>query len=351
LPPIALTLWRTLLALGIGTAGGAVFMLLDLPLSWMIGAMTMTTIASLCGLRIAIPHPLREPNIFALGIMLGSAFTPSLAAQVGQWLPSLLVLPLYVPLVGSLIYLYLRRVAGFPPNTAFFAATPGGLSEMIVLGDRMGGDLREIALVHGVRVLLIVLTIPFLARLFGISVPSLPPAVATLMPAREVLIVLASGGLFLGLARLVRLPASILIGPMLGSALVYLTGLATVPPPRLLLVIAQIVMGASVGARFSGMKLWRVLRTMLLGIGSTMVMLLVTLAFAFALHLATGRPLLPLALAFIPGGLPEMSMTALAIGVDPAFVSTHHIGRIAIVVFFAPLLFRLVQPRILPRGP
>ena len=351
MPPISSILWRTLLALGIGTAGGAVFWLLDLPLSWMIGAMAATTVASLMGLRIAIPRPLRDPNIFALGIMLGSAFTPSLAAQVHQWLPSLLILPIYVPLVGTLIYLYLRRVAGFPANTAFFAATPGGLTEMIALGDRMGGDLREIALVHGVRVLLIVLTIPFLSRIFGVDVPSVPPAQAALMPLREVLIVIAAGALFYGLARLVRMPSAILIGPMLGSALVYLGSLATVPPPRLVLVIAQIVMGTSVGARFSGMQLRRVMRVMLLGVGSTTIMLLVTLVFGLALHLATGRPLISLVLAFIPGGLPEMSMTALAIGIDPAFVSSHHIARIALVVFFAPLLFALVQKQLMPGGP
>ena len=42
-----------------------------------------------------------------------------------------------------------------------------------------------------------------------------------------------------------------------------------------------------------------------------------------------------LLLAFIPGGFTEMSLIALAMGVDPAFVVTHHSVRVFLVVLIA----------------
>jgi hypothetical protein len=45
-------------------------------------------------------------------------------------------------------------------------------------------------------------------------------------------------------------------------------------------------------------------------------------------------------LAFSPGGLAEMSLIALALGVETAFVATHHVARIGMIVIVAPLLFR-----------
>ena len=59
-----------------------------------------------------------------------------------------------------------------------------------------------------------------------------------------------------------------------------------------------------------------------------------------ALNWITGIPLPALVLAFAPGGLAEMSLIALALGVDAAFVSTHHIVRIVLIVSLVPLTFR-----------
>jgi uncharacterized membrane protein AbrB (regulator of aidB expression) len=45
-----------------------------------------------------------------------------------------------------------------------------------------------------------------------------------------------------------------------------------------------------------------------------------------------------------------MSLVALALTDDPAFVAAMHIVRIALVVVAAPLLFRLLERRLPPLG-
>lgn len=333
-------------ALALGAVGGGLFVLIGLPLPWMLGAMAATTAASMAGLRIAVPQWLRQPMIGVLGAMLGSSFTPELLESVALWLPSLSALPLYIAVVGALILAYFRRFAGFDPASAYFAAMPGGLSEMIIVGDRMGGDPRGIALAHGVRILLVVFSVPFVAGYFDPGVADRTAAASTaVLDAGEVAILLLAAVAGLLAATWLRLPAAALLGTMLGSAAVHLAGWVDAPPPFALVAVAQVVIGASVGVRFVGVGLPLILRTMGLGLGSTALMLALTLAFGYALHGLTGLPLAALLLAFIPGGLAEMSLIALAMQVDPAFVATHHLVRIALVVMCAPLAFRwLARP-------
>ena len=222
---------------------------------------------------------------------------------------------------------------------------------MVILGDRAGGDLRTISLVHATRILLIVLTVPLAFRLLGY----LPPGMSTAPPAGielldlAVLAVCGALGLFGG--QLLGLPAAGLLGPMALSAAAHLLGLVEGSPPGWLVASAQVVIGATVGIRFEGYPVVRVVWMMLIGLGLTILMLSVTILFGVALQAVTGMPLPLLVLAFVPGGLAEMSLIALALTDDPAFVATNHIVRIGLVVVFASALFRLYRRRrALPPG-
>lgn len=323
------------LGLALGALGGAAFAALGLPLPWLLGALAVTTAASVAGLELRIPEYLRRPMIAVLGAMLGTTFTPDRIAGALGWLASLAALPLYVVLVGGLIFLFLRRFSDFDPISAFFAATPGGLSEMIALSDQLGGDQRRVSLVHGARLLFIVSTIPFIAQLFGYEPAnrSSGPEPAFDPAALALLAVLGAAGYLL--ARRLRLPAAPFVGPLLGSAAGHLGGWLEVDPPFVFMALAQLVLGSSVGARFSGTPLGLIARTLLLGAGATAIMLVLTLAFGGVLSALTGHSLALLLLAFIPGGFPEMSLIALAMGLDPAFVVTHHSMRVFLVVLIA----------------
>jgi uncharacterized protein len=328
----------TLTALGLGAIGGAGFAALGLPLPWLLGALAATTAACLARLDLRVPEQLRRPMIAVLGAMLGTTFAPDRLEGALSWLPSLAALPAYVVVVGGVIFLYLRLCSAFDPTSAFFAATPGGLSEIIALSDQLGGDQRRVSLVHGTRLLFIVSTIPFIARVFGHQ-PAPRPSTLSMsfdpVDPVDLAALAALSGLGYLLARRLRLPAATFVGPLLGSAAAHLAGWIETQPPYLLMACAQLVLGSAVGARFTGTPLALIGRTLLLGAGATVLMLLITLAFGAALHPLTGYSLTLLLLAFIPGGLTEMSLIALALGVDPAFVVTHHGVRVFLVVLIA----------------
>jgi membrane AbrB-like protein len=343
------------LALALGAGGGWLATLVNLPLPWMIGAMVATTIGSLAGLELFMYRWVRGPNVAVLGVMLGSSFSPAVIARFGDWIATIAGLAVYVALVTAILYWYFRRLGRFDRVTAFFAASPGGLNEMVIVGRELGGDDRLIALVHGARILLVVMTIPIGFMLFlDYSPGARPPMGGDLagLAWREALILAgcALAGAF-G-ARAIGLPAAFVTGPMFLSALVHILGWSEAPPPALLIAVAQVVIGAGVGARFSGVKLSTIARVLLLSLGSTAVMVTLTAIFALVLRRAADTGIEAVILAYAPGGLAEMSLVALALAIDSAFVASHHVLRIVMIVIVAPMLFRrfVVRPA-KPPGP
>jgi membrane AbrB-like protein len=153
------------LALAIGGVGGFVFNWLQMPLAWMLGSCMFTTVAAFCGLRIGMRVRLRQGMIIILGVLLGSGFSADLVQRMGQWAISLGVVALMTLTAATLCYLWLRRTTDWNRQTCYFAAMPGGLNDMTILGGAMGGEERAIALAQALRILTVVMTIPVWYRL------------------------------------------------------------------------------------------------------------------------------------------------------------------------------------------
>lgn len=343
---------RTILALGVGTAGGAVAALAGLPLAWMLGAMCLSTAASLMGAPLTVPLALRTVMIAVLGLMLGAVFTPELVARASQWLGALVLLVAYLAVAGLVVLVYLRKVAGYDGVTAYFSAMPGGFNEMVISGEAMGGDVRAISLTHTVRVFAVVLAVPFYFRVVeGLEAPAAALGgagtlgAAGALGAADGLVLVLAGSAGFALARWLRLPAAALVGPMAASAAAHLGGLTEASPPQLLVALAQVVVGTAIGGRFAGVSLRQVRRELAVAVGATALLLALATAFSSAAAAALGVTPAALFLALAPGGLAEMSLVALALGVDTAFVSTLHVVRIILVVIVGPLAYRLWRRR------
>ena len=334
------------LALLLGTGGGLLFAWAHLPLPWMMGAMVATTVASVAGANIRIDFRLRTVMIAILGIMLGSAFQPSLIDQIGEWTITIAGLLVYAIVACGLCTWYFRKAAGYDAVTSYFASSPGGLNEMVIVGREMGGDDRVIALTHSARILLVVMTLPFLFRLFTDYTPPaglLPSGGSIDMQALDWVMLAGCGIVGAFVAKRLKIPAAVLIGPMLLSAAVHVTGTTQATPPGILVAIAQVVMGSGIGCRFAGTAVRDIVKIVGVSIGSTVILLVLGVLFGLALEQITDVPWFVLVLAYAPGGLAEMSLVALALGRDVAFVATHHIFRIGFIVILAPLAFRLMR--------
>lgn len=336
--------------LGLAACGGWAFDRLDLPLAWMLGAIAATTAAALLRAPVKAPQKV-VPAMFAIvGVLLGSGFPADILDRAGRWSLSLASLAPYVVLITVAVAAYFRRVTAFDHPTRFFSACPGGLNEMMLMGGAKGGDEAAIALIHGMRILTVVYVLPFAFEFLGGADTAAARAAARnaeIPAAADWAILAACAAVGATLGKALRLPAGVLVGPMLLSAAAHLGGLTDARPPDTLVHAAQVVIGAGIGSRFVGIAPKVFGRAVLVSLGSTGLMLAIGAAFALVLGPASGAGFAALILAYSPGGITEMSLVALALGIDPLFVSTHHLGRIVLVLSLSPLLFRLLPH---PRG-
>ena len=334
------------LSILLGALGGAVFYYFNMPLAWMLGSMTFTTIAALAGAPVTLHMPLRMAMAAVLGTLLGSAFTPHILEQLQQWGAGVATMAVFVTVMTSVSVFFLFRVGKLDRATAYFAGTPGGLGEMTIVGELQGGDLRTIALVHATRIFVVVFLLPlYLANVAELDIPNTARVLAGRPAAAggELLILAACAviGYFLG--RFLRLPGGQILGPLLLSAAAYAAGLVDGRPPGYLIAIAQVVIGSAIGARFVGLELRTMAKPIVLALFSALAMLAMAAAFAYVISPILGLPMHAMLLALSPGGLVEMSLIALALNVDTAFIATMHMVRILLIVTLAPAFFRMMK--------
>lgn len=342
-PPWSLMVGRFVLALVIASAGGAVFLWLEMPLPFILGGMIFCLFATLVKLPVAVPGKIRPPMSAVIGVMLGSSFSPEVLGSLANWILPILGLALFLALAAAACVTYYRKIAGYDLVTSYFAGMPGGLMEMTLLGETFGADPRRVALAHSARILIVVFSLPFLIELMlGINLAGTSAGNGASMSLESLIWLAGTALVGTVIGRALRFPAAALLGPMAVSAVVHATGWTDFRPPADIVMIAQIVLGASIGCRFAGITARELGRVLVLATGSTAILLAITVTFAFAASALTPFSPVDLILAYSPGGLTEMGLIALAINTEVAFVAAHHIVRVAMVSTGAAFLGRIM---------
>src|SRR5258708_528852 len=240
--------------LAIGTAGGALFLLLSLPGGLISGAMIAVGGAAIAGRPLTVPPILTQTVLVLLGISLGSLVSRQLLQHVGAY-------PLTIPLLALATFcstfgnsLYLQRVHGWDRTSAFLAGSPGALSQIIILAAEKGADVPAIAVVQTVRVIFLTAALPLLLALTGLAPASQPIAATAVASPVELVELIAAAVAAALLLRLMKFPASWMFGAMIGSILLHGAGLAEGGLPPWLRGIALVGIGSLIGTRFARMK-------------------------------------------------------------------------------------------------
>lgn len=337
-------------AVGLGTAGGLLGLLLHIPLPWMMGAMILTTIVAMNGIRLRPPGWLQTIANTILGFVVGSAFTPHVFDGAERWAFSLSAVFVLAIISTLALSVFFSRYAGFGPVTSFFASAPGNVSNMVVMGRAMGGDDRVIALIHSTRMLILVLVVPTWFQVYqGLEAKGAAALAPVPMTAVDAVVILfcCIGGHW-G-AMLLKMSAPSMFGPMALSAALHFFAVTEARLPEQALAVVQLMIGTSVGCRFVGYSLRRMVGIIALGAATSVLLLIIGGLVAWGLAAATGLDFMALLLSFAPGSLSLMTVISLAVGADTAFVTTHHIVRLMCVILGTPVLCRLVAGRAPPR--
>lgn len=317
--------------------------------------------ALLAGLVVALGTP-QVPQIpeaafsgaqALLGVSIGVLFDlRTLAALRADWLPVLAVcLATLVASVAAGFVLRLHRSVS--AATGAFAMVAGGASGIVAIARELGADDRVVAVVQYLRVLLIIVGMPLVARFVFHSANGSAASTATASGAGsgaaagllvDLLVtgVSVAGGLLL--ARWIDVPAGSLLLPLTVAVLISLTGVTgTLAVPQALQGVGYALIGLQVGLRFTRASLRAVAGLLPLAVGAILGLIAVSAVLGALLARATGRSALDGYLATTPGGLYAVLATAVGSGSDVTFILTVQLVRLFVMLFSAPLLARWLR--------
>jgi hypothetical protein len=342
----------SIMILALGFAGGYGAALLGLPMPFLLGSLlTVTAFSLIFRDRVpqgyAFPQPVRLGFMVVIGVMIGAQVTPALFAQAGPMLAAFAALTVFVP-VALFGNAWLFRRAGYDPATAFFCSAPGGLMESIAMAEDHKADLPTVITQQFLRIVVVIVALPvglsiWIGHPVGSAAGFMLTRGAVDWPMAGLALVAGAAGSWIG--HRINLPAAVLTGPLIAAAVISLTGLFPFTLPQWLVNDAQVVVGAALGTRFTGMAGRKLARAVGLAAVSVTGMLVFGAALALALVPLTGLGFDVLFVGLAPGGVSEMALIALSLAANPALVTAMHIYRIILTV--AVLIFA-VKRGVLP---
>jgi len=329
--------WQVPLA---GMAGGLFATFFHWPLPWMLGSLL-----AVIALRCLFPAPLAAlPGGRQLGQCLvasgiGLHFTRQVFEQVlGYW--PLLLLGALSTLLLALFSISLLRRAGVARATAFFASLPGGSSEMVILGLRHGAVPARVAAAHSLRLLLVVLLVPPLL-LWSQGQAQVVPHTGESAGLAVLAVLLPGGAVLAWLWSALKQPNPWMLGPLCAAAAASVVADLQLSLPPALGGLGQWLIGCSLGCYFDR----RFFRSAPRFLATVMLATLLTMLAAALLALLLARFFamddVSLLLGMMPGGIAEMTLTAEALQLSVALVTTLQVLRLFFLVFLATPMYRL----------
>jgi membrane AbrB-like protein len=277
-----------------------------------------------------------------LGVVIGAGLHTSTLREVGSHLAAVLLVvtaTLGLSVAGGLV---LARIAPVDQATASFGMIAGGASGIIAISRELGADERIVAVLQYLRVLVVVSAMPLVATaVFGLSASN--PAAAAhhdrALPGIAFALLASLTGI--PLARLLRLPAAALLGPMLVAAAFSLSGSGLAAPvPQRLLDAALAVIGLQVGLAFTLASLKRAGRIVPAAAAVTVTMIALCALLGLALASLAGVSKVDGYLATTPGGLNAVLALAVASPTNATFIVSVQLVRTFLMLLAAPPLAR-----------
>jgi membrane AbrB-like protein len=295
-----------------------------------------------------VPGPAARLAQGVLGVSLGVLVQSSTLTEIGSNAGPIVGVTAATLGVTVLAGLAMSRLTGLDRPTASFGMVAGGASGIVAISRELGADERLVAVMQYLRVLVIVVLAPVVAGIAGGRGAAGPAAAGGVAggwaEGTLALVVCLVAGT--GLARLVRLPAGSLLGPLIVAAALALIDVPLMAPvPPAILQVAYVVIGLSVGLRFTVASLRHAARIL----PATLAMIAALIAASAALGLLlvplTGVGALDAYLATTPGGLYAVLAAASTSDVDATFVLAVQVLRLFAMLLAAPLLARWLAGR------
>jgi membrane AbrB-like protein len=287
----------------------------------------------------------RSIGQWVIGVSLGLYFTAPVVGVLAEHLVSVVGGLLFA--IGLAFYgtYLLRRFANVDVKTAWFSSAIGGAAEMTNLAERYGVRPDLVASAHSMRMITVVVLVPFTLQWLGISGID-----SFVVGAKQIsytglaqLFGLTAIGVFV--ATRMKMPNAWVLGPMFLTIGITTSGMEFSAIPDWLSKVAQLSVGWGLGDRFRPGFFRTAPRFLMVVVVFTATALLLAFGFATLLHMVSGLPTVSLMLGVAPGGISEMAITAKVLQLGVPLVTAFQVFRMAGVVLVTGPLYAYVISR------
>ncbi|NCF06429.1 MULTISPECIES: AbrB family transcriptional regulator [Kosakonia] len=328
----------------------AMMELVHLPAALLLGPMFAGIILAILNRPVVVSKTSFGVAQAVVGAMIAHAIPPSVFGRIAaDW-------PLFISCIVSVIFAsailgwIMAKLQVFPGSTAIWGSSPGAAAAMTIMAESFGADVRLVAFMQYLRVMIVALVAVLVTRIWmGATSPDHAVATFTLfgpvrwLPFVGTLLVIAAGYL---IARRVKLPSGPMLITLILGTIIEDTGVLSLELPPWLLALSYAVIGWSIGLRFTREIVWYAARALPRVLLSVLTLVAVCCGFAFLLVQFAGIDPLTAYLATSPGGADTVAIIASSSHVDISFVMAMQTGRFILVLITGPAISRFVAKRL-----
>lgn len=337
-------IWKLLIGLVASLCGALLADWIGIPLPWTLGPLIVIASLRLLSIPVSSASPLRNFGQWVIGLTLGLYFTPQVVSVVSShWfaMSAGLLLALLLAVYGTYL---LHKTGQVDLKTAWFSSAIGGANEMAVLAERYGVRPDLVASAHTVRVIIVVLAVPFACQLFqisGIDSSVLEQKDFNATGLLGIALLTFVGGL---IAHLLKIPNAWVLGSMFVAMFFTMNEIHFSRVPVELTLIAQLCIGWSLGDRFRPGFFKKAPRFLMCVVIYSATALVLAFGYAVLLSMLTNVPLSSLAVSVAPGGIAEMAITAKVLQLGVPLVTAFQVSRmVGVVLLTGPLYLHVVK--------
>ncbi|WP_085521885.1 AbrB family transcriptional regulator [Tuberibacillus sp. Marseille-P3662] len=338
----------------ISILGYVVFYFLHLPIPWLLGPLAAVLAANIkLSQPLFWPSGLRNVGLMVIGYMLGTSFSLATLTQVVGQLPSMLLMTiLTLGFTAGFAYL-ISRLSSVSYHSILTGSIPGGLSQMVALGEEIKGiDLTVVTFIQISRLMSVIFIVPFVVvytPLFAeghSAATSAGESTLSLFQTPHTFVFIAAMIIATYLAKLIRIPTPFLLGPVIAVAALNISGYTAPGLDNWMIHGAQFVMGAYIALMMKPQQLQNKLRTALYALITGVALIL--FAYVASIGLAYIHAMSPVTafLAMAPGGMSQMAVVAAEVHADLYVVTGYQMFRLFFILFLVPPLLKwLFRPK------
>jgi len=337
--------WAALIALSALFIGGLEF--LRLPAALLLGSLAAAAALTAADMEARVPPPLFYLAQAVVGCLIARAVAPSTIKELAHHWPTFLAGVFSVIAVSAALGWLLARLRVLPGTSTVWGAFPGAATVMTLMSESYGADVRLVALMQYLRVVIVAVVAATVAGIWTATTSSAAAPVAWFPPVAwpSLAATLALAILSAVAGQTFRIPA----GPMLvafgAGVLMQILGLMKIELPLWLLAPAYCFVGWSIGGRFNRPILIHAAKVLPAVTASILSLIAICGAIAAALAHFAHVDALTAYLATSPGGADSVAIISASTKVDVPFVMAMQMGRFLAVLFLGPAIARFVAAR------